>query len=186
MPTQIFDSLATQVSDTGFFPEIVIEALNGAVGDIEAEDFFVHREPIFDLEVAGHHLTVLILLSGKLVVGHFDETDLGQGPRIVASTEVIPLPQINAVSLNKAYAFPEGQEVKIKEAWVNIAWGIAQRLELRENSCGDPSCDKDHGSVGTVMADDITLRVSVAGDGILQMQRFIRFVQKLQQAIGKK
>lgn len=186
MPTQIFNSLATQISDTGFFPEIVIEALTGAIGEIEAKDFFVHREPIFDMEVAGHHLTVLILLEDKLVVGHFDETDMGQGPRIVASTEVVPLRQIHAVSLNKAYALPVSQEVKIKEAWVNIAWGIAQRVELRENSCGDPDCDKDHGSIGTVMADDITLRVSVAGDGILQMQRFIYFVHKLQQTVGVK
>ena len=53
------------------------------------------------------------------------------------------------------------------------------RLDLEPATCGDPECDADHGYSGTATTDDLSVRVSEAGDGrdaVAQALAFARAV----------
>jgi hypothetical protein len=43
-------------------------------------------------------------------------------------------------------------------------WGAVSRIDLEPAACGDPNCEADHGYTGSSTADDLSLRVSEAGD----------------------
>ncbi|MEZ5201592.1 MAG: DUF5998 family protein [Micropruina glycogenica] len=58
-------------------------------------------------------------------------------------------------------------------------WGTATRVELEPAHCGDPECDADHGYSGTIAADDLTVRMSVAADGPDNVARLVSFATAL-------
>jgi hypothetical protein len=49
-------------------------------------------------------------------------------------------------------------------------------------TCGDPNCDADHGYTGSATADDLSLRVSEAGDGPETVRQALTFAQALSEA----
>ena len=48
---------------------------------------------------------------------------------------------------------------------MTIGWNVLSHVELEPAHCGDESCEADHGYLGTITADDLTLRISEAADG---------------------
>ena len=55
-----------------------------------------------------------------------------------------------------------------------------RRVELEPASCGDPTCDADHGLSGTDMTDDLLVRVSAAADGAEAVDGLVDFGVALQ------
>jgi len=49
-------------------------------------------------------------------------------------------------------------------------------------SCSDPQCEADHGYTGTLVGDDLTVRMSAAADGRDRVARLVSFATALQRA----
>ena len=59
------------------------------------------------------------------------------------------------------------------------------RVDVMPASCGDPSCDADHGFEGSISADDISLRISADADGEAALARAMHFARTLSATIGR-
>ena len=69
-----------------------------------------------------------------------------------------------------------------REVVLTIGWGAVSRIDLEPAACGDPNCEADHGYTGNSTADDLSLRVSEAGDGPETVRRALAFAQALSEA----
>jgi hypothetical protein len=65
---------------------------------------------------------------------------------------------------------------------LTIGWNVLSHLELEPAHCGDESCDADHGYLGTITADDLSLRVSQAADGEDAVRQLLSFARELSDA----
>jgi hypothetical protein len=57
-----------------------------------------------------------------------------------------------------------------------------RRVDLELATCSDPQCEADHGYTGTLVGDDLTVRMSAAADGADRVARLISFAVSLQRA----
>jgi hypothetical protein len=92
------------------------------------------------------------------------------------------------VALSQVVADPEkyGRHgAKVIETWLTIGWGTMRRVDLEPAGCSDPACEADHGYTGTVAADDLTVRISAAGDGQAKVRELLAFATALQQASAR-
>jgi Family of unknown function (DUF5998) len=58
-------------------------------------------------------------------------------------------------------------------------------VELEPAHCGDETCEADHGYLGTITADDLTLRISEAADGAEAVSQALSFVSALSDATAR-
>lgn len=58
-------------------------------------------------------------------------------------------------------------------------------MDLEPATCADPDCEADHGFSGTLIGDDLTVRVSAAADGPERTARLVEFATRLQQVAGR-
>jgi len=65
-----------------------------------------------------------------------------------------------------------------------VGWGIHSRLDLEPATCGDESCDADHGYAGDITGDDTLARVSVIADGADTVRALEEFTKALQRRAG--
>lgn len=188
--TTIRHELRADIESCGYFPDLVEDGVLLTAGDEEIRNFVVHHEPTFDRDEIHRHLTVLLLTSTRVVIGHTDDHPASDGDRrsyAASSTESIPIGRLNAVVLTRVVPDPENfgsGNSPVEETWLSLGWGAMGRLELEPATCGDPSCEADHGFSGSMVTDDLTIRMSRAGDGADRVQRLIRFATDLQQAAG--
>ena len=70
------------------------------------------------------------------------------------------------------------------ETWLTITWGTMRRVDLEPATCADPNCEADHGLTGMIAGDDLTVRISAAGDGEAKVQQLVAFATALQLATG--
>ncbi len=69
------------------------------------------------------------------------------------------------------------------EVLLSVGWGAVSRVELEVATCGDPQCEADHGYTGVSAPDDLSVRMSAAGDGDDTTQRLLDFGTLLQERI---
>ncbi|BBH16187.1 hypothetical protein Back2_04740 [Nocardioides baekrokdamisoli] len=168
--------LRAAIDRTGYYPDVVTDAVAEAVAGEEIESFFVHHEPTFEHDEVRRHLTVLVLTPSRLVLVHTDEhggDDLLPEPYTSTSTESIRLGAVTSVAVTRLTT--STVPARLAEANLAISWGSMSRLDLEPARCGDPDCDADHGYTGTVGGDDFTLRVSAAADGVPAVEELIGF-----------
>ena len=67
------DELASEVSRSGYYPEIVAEGLRDALAGETVHGYVLHHEPTFDRDEIRRHMTVLALTPSRLVLVHTDE-----------------------------------------------------------------------------------------------------------------
>ena len=60
-----------------------------------------------------------------------------------------------------------------------------RRLELEPATCGDPSCEAEHGLTGISMPDDIVMRVAAGVEGDAALARADRFARALSEATAR-
>jgi hypothetical protein len=72
-----------------------------------------------------------------------------------------------------------------RDLTLTISWGALNRIDLEPATCGDPTCEVDHGYTGTMVADDITLRISSAAEGAEAVSAAVAFAKALSAATAR-
>ncbi|GAA0637945.1 DUF5998 family protein [Sporichthya brevicatena] len=182
-------TLRDAIQRSGYYPELVAEGIEFAVGEEPIKSWFVHQETTLDVETVRRHVTVLALTPTRLIVGHTDEHSADEDNPVAyatTSTESIALSRISTVVLSRTVADPARYEVGAPptELVLTVGWGAVSRLDLEPATCGDPNCEADHGYTGSVTADDLSVRVSEAGDGRETVAEMLVFATALSAAVG--
>jgi hypothetical protein len=185
---ELYDS----IESAGYHPEAVSDGVAAAVVDERVVDFLVHHEPTFDHDEIRRHVTVVVLTPTRLVVAHTDEhppDDLLPEPYTSTTSEAVGLDAVRSVVVNRMVAQQAhrqrprtGAGAPPSEAVLTVAWGAIRHVDLEPAACSDPECEADHGYTGSVTADDFSLRVSAAADGVEAVQRVLQFSRSLSQA----
>ncbi|MEU7019423.1 DUF5998 family protein [Streptomyces sp. NPDC048717] len=179
--------LRTAIERSGYYPALVAEAVESAVGGEAVKSYVVHQETTFDANEVRRHVTVLVLTANRFIVSHTDEQAADSGsptPYATTSTESLNLDRISSVVVSRMVANPESYTPGTlpREVVLTIGWGAVSRIDLEPAACGDPNCDADHGYTGNATADDLSLRVSDAGDGPDTVRQTLAFAQALSEA----
>ncbi|HET6698968.1 MAG TPA: DUF5998 family protein [Nocardioidaceae bacterium] len=181
--------LRTAIEKSGYYPDVVADAVRAAVAGEGVEAFLVHHEPTIDQDnEVRRHVTVVVLTSSRLILAHTDEhppDDLLPAPYTSTSTEAVPLSAVRSVVVNRMVANPAsyaGNPIPApgaNEAVLTIGWGSMGRIDLEPATCSDPQCEADHGYTGMLASDDFSLRVSAAADGVDAVADLLVFAEAL-------
>jgi hypothetical protein len=178
MSTRISDrskDLRAAIEQSGYYPDVVSDAVGSALAGEPVVSFMVHHEPTIDeRDEVRRHVTVLVLTPSRLILAHTDEhapDDLLPAPYTSSSTEAVALSAVRSVVVNRIVANPASYAGKpipapgANEAVLTIGWGAVGRIDLEPAGCSDPECEADHGYTGMLSSDDFSLRVSSAAEG---------------------
>ncbi len=164
--------LRAAIEASGYFPEVVSDAVFEAVAGELVGAHLVHHEPTIDeRDEVRRHVTVLVLTPTRLILAHTDDhapDDLLPSPYTSSTTEAVDVDSIRNVVVSRMVADPTQQGAGRRdaaEAVLNIGWGAASRVDLEPAICADPQCEADHGYTGVLSSDDFSLRVSAAAEG---------------------
>jgi hypothetical protein len=185
--TALQQKLRTDIQRSGYYPDLVADALDTALASEELISYVVHHEATFDHDELRRHVTVLALTPTRLIVGHTDEHPVDEEnpkPYASASTEAVRLERVDSVVVTRVVAEPERHRAgnPVAEVVLTIGWGAVSRIDLEPATCGDPNCDADHGYTGTASNDDLSVRVSEAADGAKVVTQVLAFAAALSQA----
>ena len=183
------EDLRAAIERSGYYPGLVTDAVAGALGSEPVTAFFAHHDALFDpgMEVR-RHMTVLALTPTRLVYSHTDEypAEDPQGTlRAETSTEAIKFSRVSSVSLTRVVPDPAAYvpgTTMPSEVILTIGWNVLSHVELEPAHCGDDTCEADHGYLGTITADDLTLRISEAADGEEAVRQALSFAAALSDA----
>ena len=168
------DDLRIAIEKSGYYPDVVSQAVSSAVADERVVSYLVHHEPTIDeRDVVRRHVTVLVLTPSRLILAHTDEhapDDMLPAPYTSSSTEAVTLSAVRSVVVNRMVADPAsagrvGPPPSANEVVLTIGWGAVARVDLEPAACADPDCEADHGYTGLLTSDDFSLRVSAAAEG---------------------
>lgn len=187
------DAMQSAIERVGYYPPVVLDAVEGALAGEGVTAYMLHHEPTFDHDEVRRHLTVLVLTPTRLVVAHTDEhppDDLLPAPYASTSTEAVPLAKIGSVSVTRMVANPAsvhggGGEPGVSEALLSVGWGAVSRLDLEPATCGDPQCDGDHGYTGMIAAEEFSLRISASAEGPDAVAQLLDFSRALSAATAR-
>jgi hypothetical protein len=181
--------LRSAIENSGYYPDVVWDAVASAVAGEHVVSHLVHHEPTIDeRDEVRRHVTVLVLTQSRLIVAHTDEhapDDLLPAPYTSSSTEAVTLSSVRSVVVNRMVANPEsyaGRPIPApgaNEAVLTIGWGAVGRIDLEPAGCADPECEADHGYTGVVTSDDFSLRVSAAAEGPEAVANLLGFADAL-------
>jgi hypothetical protein len=180
------DALRADIEASGYFPEVVSDAVFAAVGVESVEAHLVHHEPTIDeRDEVRRHVTVLVLTPSRLIIAHTDDhapDELLPAPYTSSSTEAISIRSVRNVVVSRMVADPAQQgdgRRDAAEAVLTIGWGAASRVDLEPAVCSDPGCEADHGYTGVLASDDFSLRVSAAAEGPGAVRELLEFAAAL-------
>jgi hypothetical protein len=189
MTTDRSTDLRAEIEKSGYYPDVVSDAVSAAVAGEQVMSFLVHHEPTIDeRDEVRRHVTVLVLTPSRLILAHTDEhapDDLLPAPYTSSSTEAVTLSAVRSVVVNRMVANPESYAGKpvpppgANEAVLSIGWGAVGRIDLEPAGCSDPECEADHGYTGVVTADDFSIRVSAAAEGPDAVAGLLSFAESL-------
>ncbi|MGW0997044.1 DUF5998 family protein [Streptomyces sp. NPDC002520] len=179
--------LRSAIERSGYYPALVAEAVEAAVGGEPIRSYLVHQETTFDQNEVRRHVTVLVLTGNRFIVSHTDEQtadSTSPTPYATTSTESVKLDRVSSVVVSRMVANPEQYTPGTlpREVVLTIGWGAVNRIDLEPAACGDPNCEADHGYTGSSTADDLSLRVSEAGDGPETVRQALTFAQAISEA----
>jgi hypothetical protein len=185
------DDLRAAIERTGYYPGLVTDAVWSALGPEPVQAYVVVHDAIFDpgMEVR-RHITVLALTPTRLVYSHTDEhpaeaDEPDSRPQAETSTEAVRFSRVSSVALTRVVPDPASYVPGVtmpSEVVLTIGWNVLSHVELEPAHCGDENCDADHGYLGTITADDLTLRVSEAADGEEGVRQVLAFAAALSDA----
>lgn len=186
--------LRTAIEKSGYYPDVVADAVAAAIAGEPVDSFLVHHEPTIDeRDEVRRHMTVLVLTPSRLILAHTDEhapDDLLPAPYTASNTEAVALSAIRSVVVNRMVADPasyEGRPIPppgANEAVLTIGWGALGRIDLEPAACSDPNCEADHGYTGVISSDDFSLRVSAAAEGPEAVANLLGFADALSARTG--
>ncbi|WP_286217627.1 DUF5998 family protein [Paraoerskovia sediminicola] len=176
--------LNDDLRQAGYYPELVRDVLEVALGDERVVTHLVHAETTFDASEVRRHLTVLVLTPTRLVSAHVDDHPADSehpSASAAATTESVPLSELRSVTLTHVMEEPERHRSGdlAVEMTLAIGWGSVSRVDLEPAQCPDPSCDADHGMTGQITPDDVVVRVSAAAEGLDAVRSATDFARRL-------
>ena len=174
--------LMMAVERAGFYPDLVNQTLQQALGGVEPLEFLVNVDMHFDMEQMHRHITVLMVTDDWFVVAHLDgSADEGEESTARIATEVVPLKRVRSVVLSTSHTQPERGLHKrlVKEVELAVAWGQNMRIDVGPATCGDPHCDVEHGLTGNQFPEDLLIRVAEEASGETAVERALAFGQTL-------
>lgn len=179
--------LRSDIQRSGYYPDLVADALETALAGETVASYVVHHEATFDRDELRRHVTVLALTPTRLIVGHTDEhpaDDVTPVASASASTEAVRIERVDSVVVTRVVSEPAKHKPggPSAEVVLTIGWGAVSRIDLEPAACGDPQCDADHGYTGTASNDDLSVRVSEAADGAEVVRQVLAFSAALSQA----
>lgn len=165
----------------GFYPSLVIRALDRVLGDEEPLAMVSQLEAAFDRSSMFRHLTVAVLTPTTLIQIHVDELDRGGA---MTNTIITPTTRIHGASLTEVVtdAIHDGGS-QLSELTMAINCGSQRRGEVELNQCDDPQCTADHGFTVHTFPEDFSMRFSAAADGEAALANAERFVDATLQVI---
>ncbi len=183
------DDLRAAIERTGYYPGLVTDAVWSSLGPEPVRAYFVQHDAIFDpgMEVR-RHITVLALTPTRLIYSHTDEhlaEEPDTRPQAETSTEAVRFSRVSSVALTRVVPDPASYVPGVtmpSEVVMTIGWNVLSHVELEPAHCGDENCEADHGYLGTITADDLTLRVSEAADGEDGVRQVLAFATALSDA----
>jgi hypothetical protein len=181
-------NLRAAIEHTGYYPSLVTDAVTATLGTEPVAAFLVCHAATFDpgMEVR-RHISVVALTPTRLIYSHTDEhppDDSGAPSTAETVTETVPLSRVSSVSVTQVVPDPATYApgtTTPSELILAISWGTLSHIEL--GRCGDETCDADH-YLGTITADDLTLRISQAADGQDAIHQALSFTASLNDAIA--
>jgi hypothetical protein len=184
------EDLTRAIESAGYYPALVGDVVQAALGVESVVSHLVHQETTFDHDAVRRHITVLALTSSRLVIAHADDhTD--ERPEhedlATATTESVPLSAVRGVMLTHVVTNPQDYRPGSlgREITLTLGWGAVSRVDLVPASCADPDCDADHGYEGSIASDDISLRISADAEGEAALQQALGFARELSASIGR-
>ena len=131
LPRQLDDldharDLRKAIDRTGYYPEVVADAVDGAVAGEQVVSFYVHHEPTFENDEVRRHQSVVVLTPTRLILAHTDEhagDDLLPEPYTSTSTEAVSLTAVKSVVVTRMTANPTEGPQPPAEAVMTIGWG---------------------------------------------------------------
>lgn len=181
--------LRTAIETSGYYPDVVADAVFAALAGEPVEAHLLHHEPTIDeRDEVRRHVTVLVLTPSRLILAHTDEhapDDVLGAPYTSSTTEAISLRAVRTVMVNRMVANPAsygGRAVPppgADEAVLSISWGAVNRIDLEPAGCADAACEADHGYTGVFSSDDFSLRVSAAAEGPQAVAEMLDFARAL-------
>ena len=182
-------SLRQALDHAGYYPELVSDVLDVAIGGEEVVAHLVHPETTFDTEVR-RHVTALVLTPSRLIMAHVDDHPADRENPVAsasATTEAVPLRAVHTVALTHVVGAPERHRAGAvpTELTLAVGWGGVQRIDLEPATCGDPQCDADHGLTGAISPDDVVVRVSAQAEGRDAVRGAVAFARALSAATAR-
>ncbi|WP_084037851.1 DUF5998 family protein [Demequina sp. NBRC 110053] len=181
-------TLDQAVAVAGYYPALASSVLRTAIGDESVRAHFVHAETTFDDREVRRHMTVLVVTETRLIRVHMDD---GSGHvegahEASATVETALLASISNLAMTHVVHEPEkfSDGDTPSELVLAVGWGVHSRIELEPATCGDESCDADHGYSGGITGDDTLVRVSAIADGAQTVRALSDFASTLQRSIG--
>ncbi|MEJ7651187.1 MAG: DUF5998 family protein [Nakamurella sp.] len=177
--------LVARIQAGGYYPDLVIDTLDVAVAGEAVRAHLVHGETTFDSDTVRRHLSVIVLTGTRLIFVHADDhggdEEHGSAPHGFSTSESVALSAVRSVAVTHVVPDPVtyvsgslGREITL-----GINWGGASRLDLEPAGCADPACEADHGYTGSMLADDLALRISADAEGTDAVGDAIRFARML-------
>lgn len=187
MPVPTTKDLRAALDIAGYYPELVADVLDVALGGEDVVAHLVHPETTFDAAEVRRHVTVLVLTATRLVLAHVDDhpaDSVHPSASASATTESVPLEHVHTVGLTHVVPVPERHRAGATPAELTLAlgWGAVRRIDLEPATCGDPDCDADHGLSGTSSPDDVVVRVSARAEGKEAVRAAVAFARSLSAA----
>lgn len=182
-------TLRQAIDHAGYYPELVSDVLDVALGGEDVVAHLVHVETTFDTEVR-RHVTALVLTPSRLIMAHVDDHPADRdNPSASASatTEAVPLRAVHTVALTHVVGAPEKHRsgTAPMELTLAVGWGGVQRIDMEPASCGDPQCDADHGFTGSISPDDVVVRVAAQAEGRDAVRGAVDFARALSAATAR-
>ena len=180
--------LIASIERAGYYPALVADVVESALGADSVVTHLVHQETTFDQDAVRRHVTVLAMTPNRLVIAHADDHNEHEPglAMATATSETVPLASVRGVMLTHVVSAPDSYVPGSlgRELTLTIGWGAVSRIDLIPASCGDPECDADHGFEGTMASDDISLRISADADGDAALSTALDFARTLSASIG--
>lgn len=188
---QTVQGLRATIERSGYYPPLVADAVEQALGEELVISYVVHHEATFDpaMEVR-RHVTVLVLTPTRLIVSHTDEhppTETVPRQHAQTTTESVRLSRVHSVAVTRVVPEPASYVPGAAPTEVVFAagWGAISRIDMEPASCDNESCEADHGYTGGIAGDDLSLRVSEAADGADTVAQVLSFAQALCEATSR-
>ncbi|MDR1186957.1 MAG: DUF5998 family protein [Bifidobacteriaceae bacterium] len=182
-------ALQAELDQTGYFPQIVADALDIALAGEAPTAFYVHPDVAFGIGTIGRHLTVMVLTETRLISAHVDDHagDEVSQAAVAASTEAVALRRIESVNLTRITSDPAEHSPGDPPGMVrlSVCWGGNQILDFEPAECPDPECTADHGYTGSLSGEDMGLQAMSDINGEDVAAKLVEFAGALYAATAR-